>query len=237
MILIAGFVQGAVGFGSGLVAVGLLGAIYDIKSGAVAFCIPALIQCLVMLVRLRKHFTLRRVWPVFIGVAVGVPLGVRFFVASEALWLEILLAGLMLATVIYRLLPHFSRRRWHPLLVGVPVGVFGGVLGGVLSTSGPPVVAYVSTQGFDRLRFAACLQGLFVASTSLRVFELVRTGTLTKGLLVISAAGVLPVVAGSLLGMWVLHRVSEKVFQRLVIAMLAVLGVWYLGKVAVGALG
>jgi len=237
VILVAGFVQGAVGFGSGLVAVGLLGAIYDIKSGAVVFCVPALIQCLVMLARLRRHFTLRRVWPVFIGVAVGVPLGVRFFVASEAVWLEILLAGLMLATVIYKLVPHFSKRRWHPIYVGAPIGVFGGVLGGVLSTPGPPVVAYVSTQRFDRLRFAACLQGLFVASTGLRVIELVRTGVLTKDLFVISAAGAAPVVVGSLLGMWVLHRVSEKVFQRLVIVMLGLLGAWYLGRAVVGAWG
>ena len=235
VLLAAGVVQGAVGFGSGLVAVGLLAAAFGIKNGSVIFCMPALCLCLTMLIRLRKHFTFRRVWPVFLGVAAGVPLGVRFFDWANPRWLEGLLAALMIVTVVYNLVPHLARRRWHPVLVGLPVGVFGGVLGGALSTSGPAAVAYVSTQRFGRLRFAACLQGLFVTSTSLRLLELVRTGLLTRERLLFSAVGVAPVLLGSVIGMWVLHRVSEKVFRWLVIIVLAVLAARYLIKAALAA--
>ena len=49
VLVAAGVVQGTVGFGSGLVAVGLLAAAFGIKNGSVIFCIPALCVCLMML--------------------------------------------------------------------------------------------------------------------------------------------------------------------------------------------
>ena len=49
------------------------------------------------------------------------------------------------------------------------------------------------------------------------------------------AVGLLPVLLGSVIGMWVLHRVSEKVFRWLVIGVLAVLSARYLIKAALAA--
>jgi uncharacterized membrane protein YfcA len=228
ILLLGGLVQGSVGFGSGLVSVGLLAPVFGVKEGSVIFCLPAFCTTAAMCFRLRQHFRWQRVAPVLVGVAAGVPLGVQFLVRAQPRVLEVLLGALMLAAVAHGLIPHFARRRWHPLWVGVPCGLFGGAAAGALSTGGPPIVAYMSTQRFDRLRFAASLQVMFVFSTGIRLALLFRAGLLDRPKLTYSLAGVPAILIGAAVGLGVLHRMPERIFRTVVAGLLLVLGVHYL---------
>jgi len=236
VMLLGGAVQGATGFGSGLVSVGLLATVLarggggevGVRDASIIFCLPAWTVCLAMLLRLRRHVRWRRVWPMLLAVLAGIPLGVWFLVRADERTLEIVLGVVMLVAVVYNLIPHLARRPWHPLWVGVPCGLLGGALGGAFSTGGPPIVAYVSTQGFDRLRFAGTLQAIFMASTTFRLIELLRRGLLTPPRLACGAVGIAAILIGATLGLRVLRRISDRWFRWVVIAMLLVLGVRYL---------
>ena len=72
----AGLVQGATGFGSGLVAIGLLTWIIDVQTGSVLLVLSALSLNLAILYRLRRHFHWERIWPLALSAVVGVPFGV-----------------------------------------------------------------------------------------------------------------------------------------------------------------
>lgn len=224
----AGAVQGAVGFGSGLLAVGLMSPILGVRQASIAFCLPALIMCVSMLLRLREHFRWRRVAPVAIGLLAGVPMGVWFLVRAQPRILEVCLGILMVLTVAYNLAPRLARRRWHPYYVGIPCGLLSGALSGAFSTGGPPLVAYLSTQQFDRMRFAATLQVFFVINATLRLVELTRRGLLTAETVRLGLVGAAALVGGSFLGMFLLKRLSDRLFRRIVLGMLVLLAVWYL---------
>lgn len=227
-MLLGGCVQGAVGFGSALVAVGLMGTLIGVKQASIAFCLPALVLSATLLGRLCDHFRWRRIGPVAVGVAGGVPLGVWFLDRADPRAVELVLAAVLVLSAAYSLIPRLSRRPWNPYLAGVPCGLLGGALGGALSTSGPPLVAYVAAQGFDRMRFAASLQVLFVVSASLRLFELIRRGLLTAPLLRLGFAGVAAMVLGSMLGLRFLRAIPERIFRLLVAAVLLALALRYL---------
>lgn len=69
-------VQGAAGFGFGLVAVGLLGSLLPIKDASVTLVLASLALNCFIFYRLRSHFRWKRDWPMVISALVGVPLGV-----------------------------------------------------------------------------------------------------------------------------------------------------------------
>lgn len=228
ILLAAGALQGAVGFGSGLVSVGLIGAMVGIRQASIAFCFPALVLCLLMLYRLREHFRWQRVAPVAVSLVVGVPLGVWFFVRAEPRVLEIVLGSLMAVTVVYNLTPRLARRPWHPVFAGIPCGLLSGAISGALSTGGPSLVAYLSTQRFGRLRFVASLQVLFVINTSVRLVELIRRDVFTPATVSLGLVGAVALPLGALVGLRLLKKIPDRPFRWIVLVLLTVLAIRYL---------
>ena len=127
---LGGAVQGATGFGSGLVTVGLLGGLIGARDASIAVTLPGLAVVGMLLWPLRRHFRWSGVLPIFCAVVVAVPFGVLFLAHAPRRALEIVLGAVMLASAAYNLHPRLSPRRWHPLWLGVPCGLLGGAIGG-----------------------------------------------------------------------------------------------------------
>ena len=73
ILALAAAVQGAAGFGFGLVAVALLGAVVDIKAALIVPVLGALSVNATIFVRLRGHFRWRRLTPLVLALLAGVP--------------------------------------------------------------------------------------------------------------------------------------------------------------------
>ena len=133
-----------------------------------------------------------------------------------------------MVAAVYNFAPHLSKGPWHPVYLGVPCGLAAGVLGGAFGTAGPPLIAFFSTQGFDRFRFTATLQIFFVAGNLPRLFELVRQGLLSGEVLELGLLGIPSTLMGLLLGMSLLKRLSGRSFQILVGVVVFMMGMDYL---------
>jgi uncharacterized membrane protein YfcA len=228
ILLVAGAVQGTTGFGFGLVSVALLGAVMPVRDASVMLVLGSLSINIFMFVRLRSHFRTERVLPAIGAAVVGVPLGVWLLVRADETVLRRILGLILIATVVQRLLPALARKRWHPIWLGVPCGLLAGGLSGAFNTGGPPIVAYVSSQGFDRFRYAAAVQLLLGISAVTRIGCLTVAGAFTPRLAGLGAAGILCAVGGAWLGMHGLRRLSDRAVSRIVLVMLIALAVKYL---------
>ncbi|MFW5914940.1 MAG: sulfite exporter TauE/SafE family protein, partial [Planctomycetota bacterium] len=111
----AAAVQGAAGFGFGLVAVGLLGSLLPIKDASVTLVLASLTLNCFIFYRLRSHFRWDRVLPMIVSTLVGVPLGVWILVAASEVLLHRLLGVVLLVTVVQNFLPGIGDKRWHPV--------------------------------------------------------------------------------------------------------------------------
>jgi len=227
-VLISGFIHGSVGFGSGLIAVGLLGHFVGIRDASVVVTLPALVLTVVMWWRLRAHASLRRTVPLILAAFIGVNLGLGFLFGAPKRALEVMAGVLMIATAVYGAMPGWSGKRWHPVWLGVPCGLLSGLMSGAYASGGPPVVAFLSTQRYDRLRFVASLQVTFVLLCLFRVGHLCRRGAMTGTVLFYSACACLVMIGGSFLGTLLLKRMSDRIMRRAVLLVLFVLGVLYL---------
>lgn len=228
VFLTAAVVQGAAGFGFGLVAVGLLGSLLPIKEASVTLVLASLTLNCFIFYRLRSHFRWDRVWPMIASALVGVPLGVWFLVASSEVLLQRLLGIILLVTVIQNFLPGVGDKRWHSIGLGVPCGLFSGALAGAFATGGPPAVAYVTSQDFTRFRYSATLQLTLGTSAIMRILCLGGSGQFTTRILLLSVLGMVCAVVGAWIGLHCLKRVSDETLRKVILAVLFLLGLKYL---------
>jgi uncharacterized protein len=225
---IAALLHGGVGFGFGLVAVALLSIGLDVKEASVVLVLGGLSLNISMFLQLRRHFRLERITPFLIAAIVAVPLGVLFLVKADTLVLTRFLGVLLIVSAIQRLIPHLAKHRWHPLALGIPTGLLSGALAGAFGTGGPPAIAFVASQDFDRFRMAATLQAAFGISALVRIASLSAGGVLDQRLLLLSMSGVVGALAGGSIGLALLNRISAKTSKRLIASVLLMLGVWFL---------
>lgn len=228
IMTLAGMVQGAAGFGFGLVAIAVLSLLIDIRDASVMLVLASLSMNIFIFWRLHTHFKRDRVMPMIVSAVLGVPLGVWLLVEADPIVLRRILGAVLILTVVQGLIPALAKRRWHPLYVGVPCGVFSGAFSGAFATGGPPAVAYVASQNFDRFRYSATLQLVLGTSAIARILCLGFSGMFTRRILTLSVSGVACTVLGAWLGLSVLKRLSDKKLKKGILGLLAVLGIKYL---------
>ena len=228
VVALAGAVQGAVGFGFGLVAVGVLGSFLPIKQASVMLVFASLGINLFIFIRLRHHFSLDRMRWMLAGAVVGVPLGVWALVKADEVLLRRVLGVVLLLTVLQRFIPGIKAKRWHPFWAGAPCGLASGALSGAFATGGPPAVAYVQGQQFDRFRYVASVQIPLAVAAVVRVACLGAARQLTPQLFALSILSVGCAVGGAWLGLHVLKRLPEETVRIIALTMLLVLGIKYL---------
>jgi uncharacterized membrane protein YfcA len=230
VLCFAAMVQGATGFGFGLLSLAILGNALNVQFASVMLALPTLCINGIILWRLRTHFRWSGVAPLLVGVLLGVPLGVYFLIHADPQIFNRLLAVLLLVSAVRDSIPYLHGRPWHSVYVGVPCGIFSGALSGGFGAGGPPLVAFLTSQEkeFDRFRFSATLQFLFAVSAVARVVELGRRGIFTQDILIQSALGTALAVIGALIGLKGLLHIPNETLRKIVNVFLFAMGIRYL---------
>jgi uncharacterized membrane protein YfcA len=213
------------GFGAGLIAVGLLALLMpDLQDVVVLLLLVNLPAELWVVARSRRDIAWRSVVVIFAAVAVGIPLGTWLLRwGRPQVLLTVLGVFLVVVGAAFTALPAPQRRRWPPW-VAPPVGLLSGLLTGLFGTGGPPLVLYYQLGGADKAAFRGHLMAIFLLMTLVRVPSYAAFGLITAPRL-ISAACVMPaVLAGAALGNRIHLELDEASFRRLVSLALLVIG-------------
>ena len=225
---IAGMVQGATGFGFGLVGLALLANLVPLTEATLVIVPGVLGVNAVMLFKLRAHVRPRRVTPLLVASLCAVPLGVLFLARADLRLLRYALGVVLILSALQPLVPGLAKKQWHPVWLGVPCGLASGVLSGAFSTGGPPLVAYLAGQRLPKYAFAGTLQLLFACNALTRITCLSVGGFFTREVVGLGLLGVVCAAAGAWVGLKLLTRIPEVALRRLVLAALFLLGVRYL---------
>lgn len=227
IIMFAGFVQGASGFGFGLVALGLISLFADIKDTSVMLAIAGFGINLVVLWRLWRYFRKERMMPVIVSAAIGAPFGVLFLLGANETAIKQILGVILLAALIQRLVPHLKGKRWSPWWLGIPAGFLGGALSGAFGTGGPPVVAYTASQNFEKHRYVACVQVALGVGSISRIISLSLSGAFTGKIICMSSFCVFFAVVGACFGLALLKKIPDHFLRIMINILLLLLTVKY----------
>lgn len=233
VVLLCDLVYVMLGFGAGLLAVGMLAAVLpELRDGVVILLVLLLPVEAWVVVRSRRSIRWRGVGALLVGVAVGVPLGSWALQAGDTGWL---LRGLswflLLAGGTFLFLPERARIQW-PTGTAPGVGVLAGFLSGLFGTSGPPLAVYFHLGPWDKSAFRGHMMAVFLAMTLVRLPSYGLAGLLTtervlSGVILLPAA-----LLGAVVGQALHGRIPEKSFRRAVALGLLLLGLVLLRRSA-----
>lgn len=223
IILFAAMIQGIMGFGAALIAMPLLVTLLGIKTAVPAFALIGTVATLSNSLRLRKHATPRDLMQLALPAMVGIPLGIWLLTRIDGDVVTRLLGVLLVAYAAYGLLgmalPPFHHRGW-----AYAVGFTSGVLTGAYNTGGPPVVVFAAARGWSADRFRANLQSYFLLSGIFVVALHGLSGHLTRDVWGYALVALPALVVGQLIGARICRYLDARVFRKLVLIFLLILG-------------
>lgn len=223
---LAGFVQGLSGFAFSLVAMGLWAWALPPQIAAPLAVFGALLGQVASLGTVRGSFELRRIAPLVVGGALGVPLGVFLLHNADPMRFKLAIGTLLIVYSLFGLLMRDPPRvKAGGGGLDAFVGLIGGVLGGLGGMSGTVPAMWTQLRGWKRDLRRATMQVYNIAMHVLTLAAYARTGTLDatafRLFILVAPAMLIP----SYIGAHFYHRFSEKTFERVVLTLLLASGV------------
>jgi uncharacterized membrane protein YfcA len=229
-LALAGFVQGALGFGFGMVSMSLLPLFILVKESAPLVVIFTLPIVLLVFFAHWRHCDWRDAWLLIIGVCIGIPLGVYVLaMAPQELMLRILGAVLLIFSVqeLYR--NWRGKKQFHlPKWSGFPIGILSGVLGGAFNSGGPPLVVYLYSQPWKKEKIIGTLQMIFTVSAFTRTGVMYQAGFFTPAILHIAAFAVVPVAITTFVGTRILKKVPAEQMRSIVFVFIGLIALKFI---------
>lgn len=234
---VAGFVNGLIGFGFGLVGVTVLW-ILPPREGVPLLMLLSACSQLLSIGQLRSSMTPLREWwpegpaPCILAGFLGMPAGLWLLSNLNANFLCSLIGLIIMAYSLWLILRPSGIPPWRRTLSGaLGVGLIGGVVGGFCGSPGPAVAIWSNLLGLDKERQRATVQPYILAMqlTALLIF-VIRGGVFSGCLGIIWVSSFVVILITTRLGVLLFRQLSNRTYNALVVIMLALSGVSLLIK-------
>jgi uncharacterized protein len=233
--LVAGFVTGFAGFGTGVVASGLW------LQALPAALVPPLVALtsvaaqIVGLIMVRTAFDWSHAAPYLIGGVIGVPLGIAALAGASPFVLKTSIGAFLIAYASYQLIQRRKRLigTWGGRTADGMVGIGGGFLGGFAGLSGPLPLMWLQLRGGESDAQRATYQPFNTVVLTLASIGMSISGQITLRLLWIAFLCLPATLFGAWIGARAYVRVSAQTFQRVVLCLLLVSGCILIGQALV----
>ncbi len=222
-----GLIKGALGVGTPLLTVPLMALVLPPQVAVALMAVPVVIANLWQATGARQPLaTMRRFWPTFVCLLIGTWVGVRILAVIDE---QLLLLIVGIAVIAFTVLQGSSYKLHIPermeKLAGAGFGLSSGLIGGISSMFGPMLIIYlVSLRNFGKNAFVASISFLYIAAVVPWTISLYYYGILRDELLLASIAAAAPVSVGLVIGQRLRGRISDRHFDRLVLAVLLTSG-------------
>lgn len=224
---LGGLLKGVIGMGLPLVAIPLVTLVLPVAKAIPLMVAPGYIMNIIQM-RQSWHarVPLKTWWPLFLGMALGVIVGVQFVTnASEAL-----MRGVLGGTVVAFVLLSIARielpeRQVKSRVMGAGMGGITGLFGGLTGVFGPTLAMYFLARKLEKDRFVWIMAVVMFSGVVVLGGSMAAVGSFGTDQLAGTIAVLLPSWLGLTAGAWVRKRVSQVVFRRIALAVLLIMGV------------
>ena len=221
-----GLSKGAVGIGLPLVSLPFLATLLPPLQAIALLAVPVIATNVFQVFHKRMFAAVaRRFWSLIAAIAVTAVLAAQLIVAVDGAALGAIIGGVITVIGLMRLieLPVGIPDRHEPWLNPV-VGVVSGLVGSVSNLFGPPVFAYLSMRAIDKDVFIVVIAMVFLVGAIPLHGNLILLGVTTTDILILSALAAVPAFVGMALGTWLRGRLSQVLFEKILVAIIVVAG-------------
>ena len=217
--------QGLTGFGYSLFSLPLLVLIMPASSAVPMLSATSIFLNLLVFYRARKSLRPGWIMPLLVSGVAALPLGIWLLKTMDQGALKMIIGSLVVLSS-SAFLSGFRVKLRNERWAMIPVGLASGVLNGATTFSGPPVILFFTNQNVGKSEFRAGLAFYFLALNLVAVPAFIAGGLFSGGVALRTLYLFPAVVAGALLGVGFSERISQKLFNRVALWVLAMLGVF-----------
>lgn len=222
---LGGFVSGFSGFAMGLVVSGIWLHIITPIQTAVLIAGYGLLTQGYGIAKLRRELSWQNIWPLTLGTAIGIPIGVMLLTYTNPTYLRFGVGVLLVLYATYSL----ARPPLGPFKIGasadIAIGVSNGLLGGLTGLGG--IISTISCQlrGWSKDRQRAVFQPvLFAAFVVISISQLVA-GSYTAETVKLYGVGLPFMLAGIWIGFKLYGTINDETFRKTVLLLVLLAGV------------
>lgn len=226
--LFAGIIKGVIGLGLPTVSLALLTVAIDLPTAMALLLVPSFVTNLWQAsFGGNARVILLRIWPFLLMATSTIWIGARALNHFELSLLSALL-GILLVAYSGANLSGLSlsissgQEKWSGPLFGIANGILTGMTGSFVV----PGVMFLQAIGLSREALIQAMGILFALSTLVLGLALKSNDLLTIEHGLHSSMGLLPAIAGMLLGQQIRLSISEKLFRKLFFCALLMLGAY-----------
>lgn len=222
---VGGVTTGLAGFAMGLVVSGIwLHVLTPVQTTALIVGYGLFVQAHGVWT-FRRSVILRRVVPLIVGGALGVPLGIVLLSHLDPASVRRAVGVLLVAYSLYGMLQPKLTPLPATIAADAAVGFFNGILGGMTGLAGPIVVIWCQLTGVPRHAQRAIFQPVILAAFAMTAIGLGIDGEITRDVVILFVLGLVPVAVGIWLGVHLYGRLDEAGFRRVILWLLFLSGV------------
>ena len=225
--LAGGILKGATGAGAPIIVVPVMALFYDVPFAVTMFVIPNFVTNIRQAQVFWDHRLPGRFTYVFAFAGLlGAGFGTVLLAVLSGDSLLLIVAGIVFVYIAFRLAkPHWVLDRGVATRISFPVGAFAGMLQGACGISAPVSLTFMNAQRLKREEFIATISVFFAAMAVSQFPLMVWYGLMTWERFILSLVALIPLMAGMPLGARIGKRLSRETFDRIILVMLAAIGV------------
>jgi uncharacterized protein len=234
-IVLAGFIQGALGFGFPFVATPVLAMVVDMRTAIITVLLPTLATVTVTLVTSGPLGpVLKRFWMMPVFATAGALIGTLVFVAAPDAPYQLLLAVII---IVYLNLDRITRGEWpmikrHERAFGPVAGMAAGLFEGTANVAAPPLIIYYLALGVGPAMMVQAMQLCFLVGKATQFTVLSLHGGVSSTQWLTTLPFCVVAVTAGMGGARVRNRIDAAMFRKWVKRALALIAFALLAQYA-----
>jgi uncharacterized membrane protein YfcA len=226
VILSGSCVQSALGFGTTMITMGFLPLIMDYSKAMGLSIVMVSISTLYVSLKYRESIQWAVMLPFLIPTAIITGI-VNFLSAKVGSDVMYLLLGIMFVAVSIFFFVFSDKIHITPNpLSGTILGVICGICYGLFASGGPTAALYLLPATKSKKEYLATIQAFLLVNNLVVLAISLLLGRLNMADLPMVGAGIIAMLAGTLLGLVIHNRIPASVFGKVIYAFVGIGGVW-----------
>ena len=228
--IFVGISKTAIG-GLGALAVALFAYVFPSSKQASGLLLPLLVFAdFVAVFSYRRHTQWGFVIRLFPWTALGVLAGYFALGRTSDHHVKLMIGSIILALALLAFWRRYGARRSaepQPVnpLVGPGVGMLAGFVTLIANAAGPLMAIYLVAMRLPKMQYVGTAAVFFMAVNLFKLPFMAALGLVTVQSFTLNLMLLPAVLAGAAAGRWLLHRIDQDLFERLVLGLSAVAGV------------
>ena len=224
-VFLGGIVKGSVGIGMSMFSVPIIAFILPPTKAMMLLCFPVIFTNFLQM-DIKKGLGSFRFLPMFLALFLGLLIGGKLI-----LNLSLNLISISIATVIiiFTSLNYFgislkNIKKANEKILSVIIGFLSGILGGLTTFYAPPIITFLISINLDKEFFIRTTATMYFFASIPLYSSMLYHGLGNYYDLIMSLALVVPAIIGQYFGSKIRKKLSNEIFQKLVLIILIMIG-------------